>query len=140
MGVKKYNLLLFKINKLKLVIVSKIKFKPDRLLKLNGKMLNISNKNNEPTTKAKGKFFVYCFPVSIISVNEILIIIITNKNKTDIRYTTDITGFFEVITNTLDIIVVKLNIFINTNFIFNCNFSLLKKLITFCMFDLKFLY
>src|SRR6266446_4528730 len=112
-------------------------------------MLNISNKNNEPTTKAKGKFFVYCFPVSIISVNEILIIIITNKNKTviaptytkiDIRYTTDITGFFEVITNTLDIIVVKLNIFINTNFIFNCNFSLLKKLITFCMFDLKFLY
>src|SRR6266436_951375 len=94
MGVKKnnnklnkINLLLFKINKLKLVIVSKIKFKPDRLLKLNGKMLNISNKNNEPTTKAKGKFFVYCFPVSIISVNEILIIIITNKNKTVIAPT-----------------------------------------------------
>src|SRR6266436_6160650 len=92
MGVKKnnnklnkINLLLFKINKLKLVIVSKIKFKPDRLLKLNGKMLNISNKNNEPTTKAKGKFFVYCFPVSIISVNEILIII--NKNKTVIAPT-----------------------------------------------------
>src|SRR5580698_1861259 len=112
-------------------------------------MLNISNKNNEPTTKTKGKFLVYCFPVSIISVNEILIIIITNKNKTVIaptytiiydkprnpipdkikypaaftntetKYTTDITGFLDVITNTLDIMVVKLNIFININFIFN---------------------
>jgi hypothetical protein len=110
-------------------------------------MLNISNKNNEPTTKTKGKFLVYCLPVSIISVNEILIIIITNKNNTviaptytiiydkprnpipdkikypaaftntEIKYTTDITGFLEVITNILDIMVVKLNIFINTNFI-----------------------
>src|SRR6267154_1367371 len=65
----------------------KIKFKPDTLLKLNGKILNNSNMNNEATTKAKGKFLVYCFPVSIISVNDILIIIITNKNNTVIAPT-----------------------------------------------------
>src|SRR5216683_3007804 len=96
------NKIILQINKLKLVIVSKIKFKPDTLLKLNGKILNNSNMNNEATTKAKGKFLVYCFPVSIISVNDILIIIITNKNNTviaptytntEIKYTTDITGF-----------------------------------------------
>ena len=43
--------------------------------------------NKEPIAKAKGKFLVYWFPVSNISVSLILIIIITNKNNTAIAPT-----------------------------------------------------
>ena len=67
----------------------------DTLLKLKGIIVYISYINNKPIDKAKGKFLVYWDPVSKISVNFILIIIITNKNSTaiapdihyDVRYT-----------------------------------------------------
>jgi len=97
---------------------------------------------------AKGKFLVYWLPVSRISVNLILIIIITNKNKTaiaptytiiydiptklipisikypapdtkvEIKNITEITGFLDVIEKTLDNSVAKANIFTNIVVIF----------------------
>ena len=44
----------------------------DTLLKLNGIIEYISYINNEPIDNAKGKFLVYCDPVSKISVNFVL--------------------------------------------------------------------
>ena len=62
----------------------------DTLLKLKGIMVKISYKNKDPTLKARGIFLVYWEPVSKISVNFMLIIIITKRNKTVIAPTYNI--------------------------------------------------
>ena len=123
----------------------------ETLFKMNGIIVNNSYINNNPMANAKGKFFVYWDPVSNISVNLILIIIITNKNKiaiaptytiiyeipinpipnkikypaaltkTEIKKITAITGFLEVITKTLENRAAKANKSIKKFFIINEN-------------------
>ena len=61
---------------------------------MKGRIVYISYINKEPIANSKVKFLVYLEPVSRISVNLILSIIITNKNRTaiapdiyyDVRY------------------------------------------------------
>ena len=52
-----------------LVKKSKTVFNVFTLLNVNGIIVYIINKYNAHIVKAKGKFFVYCDPVSKISVN-----------------------------------------------------------------------
>src|SRR5207302_6503315 len=125
------------------VILSNIIDNAGTLLKLNSIIWKIIKINKEPIAIAKGKFLVYWLPVSNISVNLRLIIIITKRNRTaiaptytiiyeiptkftpikikykaactkvEIKKITEITGFLEVIENTLESKVPKAKRFIN---------------------------